>query len=123
MEQPLRTAGRTASSGPRPLSGLVKAEKTIGRLGKSQVARILKFAGPLIRAAGPTVAKVGAVASPVGAGLATLWTAKQVYDATKEGHKALGAYKDLERTRETMKARYGSMQRANAERRARTNRR
>ncbi len=123
ISKPLPRPPNPGASGPRPLSNLVRAERTIGRLGKSQVARILKFAGPLIRTAGPTVAKIGAVAGPVGAVAGTLWTAKQVYDAAKEGHKAYGAYKDLERTRETMKERYGSIQRANAERRARTKRR
>jgi hypothetical protein len=122
MERPMRGMARSTAGGSRPLSGLVRAERLIGRLGKSQVGRILKFAAPLIRAGGPIAARVAAVANPVGAVVGTLLTAKLVYDAAKEGHNAYAAHKDLERTREHLEKKYGNVQKAKATRLAMTKR-
>ena len=89
------------------LSTLAKAEKAISRAGKSQISRVLG-------------SRLGARLLPA---LAIALAAKDVYDITKEGVNAYVAKQDLERTREHIKEKYGTIQRANATRRARTQRR
>jgi len=89
------------------LGTLARAEKLISKAGKSPVTRVLGT-------------RLGARLLPA---LAIALTAKEVYDATKEGINAYTAAKDLERTEKYIKEKYGNIQRAKATREALTKRR